>query len=402
MYNYCSYTFKDQYGYFGTEFLVAVDLSTMDVVWDTKCIPDAIPRMHIAAASPGITLDPANQAMRRTLRRDVNEPVGAIVLMTTVPVMLKGEANHTELWFSYLLPFEKLGTEYFLVYLNATESVYVCQLYGTLNTTIQSEIMAMNNLSSTELIQRRIGPLEVYVIEKTYDFSGSRIIADTNISVTCIVRDYEKATHYQLIPGVMCGRSIQFPFWYNLHQGLFVRLVTTAVDTTLFINNNYSITRADRSAIIELYHFDQLREKVTSNQPVCAYILGNKYIQFCEPVEQYVSMFFEYLYQDAVGMAIEIMFVLAERKLGNITVSYLSRTHSPWELLPIDYNVTYAKGTTFVWNTTFILPVKSFYIYFASTTPFMATVTSSSMFHWDMNLIPGSNKKLRQVWYRNV
>lgn len=272
----------------GDRFLIVVETSETTVFSDTLCL-DHISTFTVTSASPGVEVEEGEYANYITTTINGDHRYGAAIVEFSDLVLFQYLPTKAVQWDGLLLPIEKFGTEYFVVFPRISDGIYVCIVDSIANgTAIKDSIMDINNISSQVISYRSLDVFERILIEKSYDFTGSRILASKNVSVRCSYRHQNQSTLYQLLPAEMFGRSFHYQFWASDKHD--TRLITPSINTTINISSSYNTTSDFAGETFDVAYTDELPNIITFNKPVCVWldstiVDSTKYIT---PVEQYL------------------------------------------------------------------------------------------------------------------
>ncbi|KAL5015841.1 hypothetical protein ScPMuIL_005430 [Solemya velum] len=136
--------------------------------------------------------------------------------------------------FSFLVPMHQQGSEYFAVFPKelTIERFLICVTTISNKTVVQFEIQRSDNSTYDDAFVADIFHLVAFVVSKNFDTSGSRIVADGNVAVSCMFRIETGIGIIQSLPVKVLGkRYILVPYQWKTEQK--VRIVTVTHSTSI-------------------------------------------------------------------------------------------------------------------------------------------------------------------------
>lgn len=326
-----------------------------------------------------------------SIKRKVGHFYGAGIIEFSDPVQFLHDSTSTVIWGSCIVPVDKLGTEYFVVFPSAENCVYTCAFYSIeVETVIIDYIQAINNISSQNISYRSLGVLDRIHIERNYDFTGSRILASKTIAVFSGIRYINRSIAFQLHPTQLFGSTFQTTPWYSQYN---IRLIATAVGTTIRINGSSSFSTQFSGETFDLASTYDQQDTIVSDQPICVFLFHRTLDPtiYAIPVEQYSRN--SYFKPDLAGR-IGKLFVVPGIRTNNITISVSSP--KGWNITSVETLTTHYSAEANAAVIDFNIP-SSRYVYVQSELPIMSLLRIPAIRH--IYAHPGAGRTLYLVKY---
>lgn len=250
------------------------------------------------------------------VQKDKTYPDGVVVLRYAKKVILMYMVGLYKME-NEILPMDKIGTEYFVFFRKFSSArVYTCRVGATEKMAfVRTHVIGRNKFTDPTVEHIQLGSLELHLIEKHYDYTGSRILTSNPTTLFCNTRVMTKSNDgfpHQLLPTMTCGLAFNVPVWVKSMATYFI---TTDSNTTVTSSNSITRLLPDRGTTFEM------DKGLSSNKPLCAFLTENDKFRHLIPVEQYVKIWLVLI--GAELPPFEIKYFVPGVEFGNMETSVL-------------------------------------------------------------------------------
>ncbi|KAL5005877.1 hypothetical protein ScPMuIL_017035 [Solemya velum] len=193
-----------------------------------------------------------------------------------------------------LIPVRLQGSEYFAVFPKnvAIERFFICVVTLSNNATVQVEVKRFDNRTHNDVYVASLTFIEAFVVSEIFDMSGSRILSNRAVAVSCMFILQGNVDIIQSLPAKVLGKQFALvPFHVKTERK--VRIVTVAGSTYISQVNITPIPDClPRGYVLDINKKSDGRSDITTfraNRPLLVLetvVIFNQMI-LLSPVEQY-------------------------------------------------------------------------------------------------------------------
>lgn len=203
------------------------------VMGTDHCVDQPSVQIDIRSNPEGVQIVRQQGAWTHVLNTG-EQPMGLLLETDQSVSLIINDPVEEAITWSLLIPIRLQGSEYYSVFPNifGIERFLISAVTLATNARVQMRIRQTENYTTDEVIVADMMSIEAFLVSKSYDISGSRILSDRKIAVSCMFRKPAYMGVIQMVPVKVLGkRFVMMPYVYETERK--VRIVTAYNSTSI-------------------------------------------------------------------------------------------------------------------------------------------------------------------------